>query len=167
MAPKTSSQAAEIISLPTSLVSRVDATRVARELESMSNFIEQQTHHHDKSNAPRLSIILEELSELNSLDLTKGQERDRLYAFLKELKSDAPTIHMSFAVVPSSLFTSKLITWLRSQIHPLLLLDIGLQPSIAAGCVIRTNSKYFDCSIRQHLLQNKPKLLDLMRGKHA
>ena len=169
MAPKAAAPtAAEIISLPPSLISRVDAIRLGRELETISAFYEQQAHHHTKEEPARLSPILEAISEGNQLDLSQADNRARLQGFLNDLKKDAPTIHMSFAATPSSKFTAKLITWLRDEIHPLLLLDISLQPTIAAGCIIRTESKYIDCSVRQNLVQSKPKLLELMRGsQHA
>jgi hypothetical protein len=168
MAPKAASAAAEIISLPPTLISRVDAIRLGRELESISHFYEQQAHHHTKTELARPSAILEAIAEGNQLDLAQVKNRERLQGFLNDLKKDAPTIHMSFAAEPSSKFTAKLITWLRDEIHPLMLLDIGLQPSIAAGCIIRTESKYIDCSVRQNLVQSKPKLLELMQGsKHA
>lgn len=168
MVPKTDKAAAEVLQLPNSLISRVDATRVGRELETLANAFEQQSHHHTKAEPARPSEILEAVIKLNKLDLSQSDQRDHLASFLKELKTKAPTIHMSFAADPSSAFTNKLITWLRSEIHPLLLLDIGLQPSIAAGCIIRTSSKYFDCSMRQHLVEKKPNLVSLVRGvQHA
>ena len=168
MAPKQAaqldSQPAEVLSLPNSVVSRVDVARLARELESLDELSE----HQKDAPAPRLSRILEEAAQINHLDLLQAPERSRLQSFLKEVKAEAPTIHMSFAAEPPIVFTSKLITWLRGEIHPLLLLEIGLQPSIAAGCIIRTTNKYFDCSVRHNLIEHKPKLLDLIRGKqHA
>ena len=168
MALKAGSHPAEVLGLPLSLVSRVDAIRLARELEAISGTLEQEKLQHHKTAPRQLSKILEAMVTGNRIDIDRVEDRNRLTAFLKELKTEAPTIHMSFAAEPSSLFTAKLITWLRSEVHPLILLDIGLQPSIAAGCIIRTSSKYFDCSMRQHLVQNKPKLFDLMRGaQHA
>lgn len=168
MAPKEQADVAVIV-LPVSVVSRVDATRLAREVESVGSFLEQQKHHKGRTQIaiPSLSRILADITQSNNLDLAKSADRERLYHFLIELKMNAPTIHMSFAVEPPTLFTSKLVTWLRSEIHPLLLLDIGLQPSIAAGCIIRTTNKYIDCSMRQHLLANKPKLLELVRSKQS
>ncbi len=168
MAPKQADQADQVLSLPVSVVSRVDATRLARELEIMDNQLEQQKHGQSPAMASSLSRLLDEAAKINHLDLNQVAQRQRLQAFLKEVKTDAPVIHMSFAVVPPSAFTIKLVNWLRSEVHPLLLLEIGLQPSIAAGCIIRTTSKYFDCSMRQHLVQNKPKLLELLKaGQHA
>ncbi len=164
MAPKAATTAAEIISLPPTLISRVDAIRLGREVEAIGHFYEQQAHHHTKGEPTRLSPILEAITAGNQLNLAQKADRTRLQEFLDDLKKEAPTLHMSFAAEPSGAFTAKLITWLRDEIHPLMLLDIGLQPTIAAGCIIRTESKYIDCSIRQNLVQSKPKLLELMRG---
>lgn len=172
MAPKSTLSAEDqaVLVLPVSVISRVDTARLAREVEAVGNYIDQQKHQKKSSQIvlPSLSRVLGDITASNRLDLAKADDRDRLYKFLLELKKDAPTIHMSFAVEPPTLFVAKLVTWLRAEIHPMLLLDIGLQPSIAAGCIIRTTNKYFDCSMRQHLVTNKPKLLELMRSRqHA
>ncbi len=160
--------AATVLTLPASVVSRVDIIRLARELEAVTGAIEQRelTKNHETSLSP-LSKVLKEIVEANKLSLARKEDRARLSQFLKDLKADAPSIHMSFAAIPPSAFTAKIVDWLRNEIHPLLLLDIGLQPSIAAGCVIRTTNKYFDCSMRQHLLTSRPKLIEMMRSKTA
>ena len=62
-------------------------------------------------------------------------------------------------------FVAKIVAWLRTEIHPLILLEIGLQPTIAAGCVIRTTNKYFDYSIGRHLKRNRGQLVSLLRGE--
>ncbi len=168
MAPKTDSQPVEVLSLPASVVSQVDAGRMTRELEALDSHFEQKHNGQSGTVLPKLSPMLDESARLNQLDLSEAAERTRLHNFLKEVKSDAPVIHMSFAVEPPSVFTAKLVSWLRDEIHPMLLLEVGLQPSIAAGCIIRTTNKYFDCSMRQHLVQNKPRLMELLRGaSHA
>jgi F0F1-type ATP synthase delta subunit len=58
---------------------------------------------------------------------------------------------MSFAIEPSSFMTQKIVSWFRKEVHPALMLHTGIQPTIAAGCVMRTSNKYFDFSLRQHL----------------
>lgn len=161
MAPKAN----EVIQLPSTVVSRADAARLGRELETISSRLDQAQLADDNDKVvPQLSEALEDVAKTNQLNLLHAEDRERLQAFLNDLKKDAPSIHMSFAVVPSAAFTNRLLEWLRSEIHPLLLLNIGLQPSIAAGCVIRTTNKYIDCSMRQHLLANRPKLVDLVRS---
>lgn len=158
---------AAVLVLPASIVSRVDIIRLARELEAVTGTIQQQALAQKHEAVPPLSKVLGEIVEANKLSVSRKEDRERLAQFLKDLKTNAPSIHMSFATVPPSTFTAKLVDWLRNEIHPLLLLDIGLQPSIAAGCVIRTTNKYFDCSMRQHLLTNRPKLVEMMRSKAA
>ncbi len=44
---------------------------------------------------------------------------------------------------------TKLVVWLRANIHPQILVHLGLQPSIAAGCVVRTANKQFDFSLSE------------------
>lgn len=165
MAPKS----AETLTLPTGIVSRVDAIRLSREIEMIDNFLQQAKLRsgdtEEPAKQPRLSQLLEDLAHANSLNVLHQADRQQLQQFLAGLKKDAPTLHMSFAVMPPPAFTTKLMDWLRTEIHPLLLLDIGLQPSIAAGCVIRTTNKYFDCSLRQHLITNRPKLVEIIRSK--
>ncbi len=157
------------LSLPASLVSRSDVRRLAQEVEILDNQIIQHARvSNDKPGLPRLSRILEDIVEVNKLDFNKAADRQKLQQFLLEIKKTAPSLHMSFATEPSALFTGKLVSWLRNEINPLLLLDIGLQPSIAAGCIIRTTNKIIDCSMRQHLLANRPELLRRLRDvQHA
>lgn len=167
MAPKTepAKRGAEILVLPSTIVSRVDVTRLAREVESMVGYLEQKSHNPDsKLMQPPTTDSLKAMVRANDLDMAETKDRQRLYSFLTALKTDAPRIHMSFAVEAPVDFTAKLVDWLRSEIHPLILLDIGLQPSIAAGCIIRTTNKIIDCSMRQHLQAKRP---DLLKRLHA
>ena len=50
------------------------------------------------------------------------------------------------------------MAWFRAEAHPYVLLKVGLQPNIAAGCVIRTSNKYFDLSFRNQFSRSKDKL---------
>lgn len=154
----------EIIKLPTALVSRGDSVFLGRELELLNDKLTQASHQsNDAVKLPRLSRVLEELAEQNNLDLRQPDVRQRLLKFLKDLKGQAPVIHISFATEPSSKVITRLISWLRAEVHPLILLNVGLQPSIAAGCVVRTNSKYFDFSMRQHLSNHRAELVERLK----
>lgn len=161
MAPSETS----VLVLPPIVVSKVDVIRLLRELEAVSSVHEQARLAKTPAQTVKLSNMLEAVVQANKLNLTSSADNTRLHDFLQQLKRDAPAIHMSFAAVPTGTFTSKVVEWLRSEVHPLMLLDIGLQPSIAAGCVIRTTNKYIDCSMRQHLLKNRPQLIDMIRAK--
>jgi F0F1-type ATP synthase delta subunit len=89
--------------------------------------------------------------------------RQRLTSFLEEVRNHAPTLHMSFSADPSPAFTQRLITWLRSEIHPIVLLQVGLQPNIGAGSVVRTTNKYFDFSLRSRFKQKGDVLAQLLK----
>lgn len=154
-----------VLTLPAVVVSRVDVMRLLRELDAVAATHAQAKIAKAKPETTRLSKMLDEVVHVNKLDLSRDGDLTRLQGFLQELKRHAPTIHMSFATVPTGVFTTKIVEWLRDEVHPLMLLDIGLQPSIAAGCVIRTTNKYIDCSMRQHLLKNRPQLIEMIRAK--
>jgi len=111
--------------------------------------------------------LLDALATDNSRNLLQEEDRREMYHFLAGIEKSAPMIHISFASDPSSAFVAKLVTWLRGNIDPRALLQIGLQPTIAAGCIVRTSSKIFDLSLRENLKSQRPKLieaLDAMNG---
>jgi F0F1-type ATP synthase delta subunit len=148
--------------LPLAVVTVVDASRLRRELSEIDEFILQNSVRQAGTQPalPKTSHNLEETATKNGLNLLQAADRKQLAQQLDSLKKTAPILHMSFAADPSVAFQKKLITWLRNNIHPQLLLQIGLQPSIAAGCVIRTRNKYLDLSLRKHFDKNRQILLD-------
>ena len=62
------------------------------------------------------------------------------------------------------MFQQKLITWIRQQIHPYTLLQVGLHPSIGAGCIVRTTNKFFDFSLRHRFSDQRMLLISKLRG---
>ena len=130
-------EADRILQLPVSVVGRVDIGRLLREVEALNNFLEANTIREPgtQPKMPKTSRLLDEILQINKLNALIDKDRHHLEEFLKEIKANAPTLHMSFGADPSAQFTSKLITWLRQEIHPLVLLQVGLQPNIGAGCM--------------------------------
>lgn len=145
--------------LNNNLYSKAQLSVLIRELASIEEYM-GQAKIRSKSDAkiPTPSNLLEEIAHQNNLNLMDSQNRQLLQNTLTKLKESAPAIHISFAVEPSPRFIYKLIEYMRKEIHPYLLFKIGLQPTIGAGCVIRTNNKYFDLSLRNLLKTNKLKL---------
>src|SRR5690606_19408269 len=84
--------------------------------------------------------------------------------FLNDLLEHAPQLHMSFSSEPSTPFMQKLTEYVRANIHPQALLQVGLQPTIGAGFMLRTTNKYYDFSIRTTL---KAKHEQLMHNIHS
>ena len=108
--------------------------------------------------------IVQSIRAYRAEDLLQAADRAALAVFLKNLIEQAPTLHISFATDPSASFTAKIVGWLRANIHPLVLVQLGLQPSIAAGCVVRTTNKVFDLSLRDRFSQQKSVLLEALEG---
>lgn len=137
------------------LVSPSDLKRVRRELETLDDYLHQAGLRTGGKTVkmPSTSRTLEELAADTGINLLKKTDRDRLLKFLALLVEKAPVLHMSFASEPSTAFLNKLITWLRQNIHPQVVVSVGLQPTIAAGCVLRTQNRQFDLSLRSSLEQ--------------
>lgn len=156
---KTSSE--HSLALPLSVVSPSDVGRLLRELESIDNLISQSTiNSHDAGpKIPKTSLLMEQTIELSKLDLLKADDRKQLLELLKVVKQQAPLLHISFSSDPAPAFIEKLMAWLRREIHPTVLLTIGLQPNIGAGCLVRSTNKYFDLSLRKDLLEKRELLL--------
>lgn len=160
MAHKAAAQPIQLL-LPLNLVTVVDVSRVRRELTTVDEFMTQaEVRKGGKQlQLPRTSHGLEELARQNELSLLKAEDRVKLGNLLEQLQMHAPVIHMSFASDPSAAVLGKIVTWLRKEIDPSVLLQVGLQPSIAAGCIVRTSSKYFDFSLRQHFESHRELLI--------
>lgn len=155
--------------LPLSVVTKVDTGRLIRELDQIDIFLKGATIRQPGTpvNLPRISRLLDETTQVNKLNLLHEDDRARLIQFVNQVRSNAPILHISFSADPSPAFTQKLITQLRSEIHPLVLLQLGLQPNIGAGCVVRTTNKYFDLSLRSRLKQKGNILSETLKGAIA
>lgn len=167
MAPNAEAASTDsYLHLPLSIVTKVDSGRLIRELEQIDTFLKGAAIRQPGTpiNMPRTSRLLDETVQVNKLNLLREEDRTRLSEFVTQVRAKAPIMHISFSADPSPAFTQKLITWLRSEIHPLVLLQIGLQPNIGAGCVLRTTNKYFDLSLRQRLNQKGDVLSETLKG---
>jgi F0F1-type ATP synthase delta subunit len=155
--------------LPLTVITAVDLGRLSRELEALEDFTLQSAVREagKQPSLPRTSRGLEEMASQADFNLLKEEDRKKLKNQIDELKKTAPVLHFSFAADPAPAFLTKLITWLRTEIHPAALISIGLQPGIAAGCVVRTRNKYFDFSLRKHLSEQSKLLSQALREKPA
>jgi|JI10StandDraft_1071094.scaffolds.fasta_scaffold05294_5 F0F1-type ATP synthase delta subunit len=151
--------------LPVSVVGPVDIGRLQREVESIDNFFQAGRLKGDAEvKLPKTSHLLDQLAEANGINLSEEDHRQLIAKYLTAVKTKAPRLHMSFSADPSTQFIEKLMVWLRREISPHVLLTIGLQPSIGAGCVVRTTSKYFDLSLAKNLTKQSNVLIERLRG---
>jgi F0F1-type ATP synthase delta subunit len=163
MAPETAPATDDVLHLPTQVVGPADVSRLLREITDVEDFLHQAALRKagaSTAQVPHLSRLLGEFAESNQLNMLKVEDRASAGEFLRAIKLAAPIIHISFARDPSATFIGKLVTWLRANIHPQLLLHIGLQPGLAAGCTVRTQNKYFDFSLRRRFTEQRQLLID-------
>lgn len=167
MAPDATAVAKHLVGLPLMVVGPVDVGRLIRELESLDNQLLalELRNKDDKLELPRTSQMMAQTVELNKLDLLQAADRKLLMELLAMIKKEAPLLHISFSADPSNAFVEKMMAWLRREIHPLVLLTIGLQPNIGAGCVVRSTNKQFDCSLRQDFMGKRDLLMSKLVGE--
>jgi F0F1-type ATP synthase delta subunit len=156
---------ARTLSLPLSVVSLIDLSRLQRELEAVNVFLTQAASREAGKSVtlPKTTRNLEKLCQQNELNLLVVAEREKLTDFLKAVHDKAPRIHISFAADPSAAFIQKIVAWFRDNVNPLTILQVGLQPTIAAGCIVRTTNKYFDLSLRKDFDKHRKLLIDTVR----
>lgn len=148
--------------LPSSVAGPADVNRLLRDAEDLDEYLRQAAIRKggDAMRLPKIPEMLEDVSTANGLNLLQETDRQLVIGFLKNVQLKSPVVHVSFAAEPSAAFTAKIVQWMRQNIHPLLLVQIGLQPSIAAGCTVRTTNKVFDMSLRASLLRSRQVLVD-------
>lgn len=138
--------------LPVSIVSPTDIARLTREIEAIDAFFRQEAiRQAGQQNAlPRMSKLMDQLTADNQLNLLQTDHRQYVVDSLEILHESAPVLHMSFSVDPPGPYVQKIVAWLRKNIHPQVLVTVGLQPNIGAGCVVRTTNRLFDFSLREY-----------------
>ncbi|HXE09973.1 MAG TPA: hypothetical protein VN554_00940 [Verrucomicrobiae bacterium] len=150
-----------VLQLPVLVVSPTDVGRLIRELEQIDDGLLQLGLRAggDQVKMPKTSRLMDQAVAENKLNLLQKPDRAVLLQFLNTVRKHSPLMHMSFSADPSPMFLEKLVSWLRQEVHPLLLLTIGLQPNIGAGCIVRTTNKQFDFSLRQDFANKRDLLL--------
>ena len=149
------------LALPTAVFGSVDLSRLIRELGDIEDGLLQLGLRKGGTitKMPQTSRLMDQIIEQNKLNLLQTTDRAKLKAFFADVRGKAPILHMSFSADPSVAFLEKLITWLRKEIHPNVLLTVGLQPNLGAGCILRTTNKQFDLSMRQDFVKKRDLLL--------
>ncbi len=154
------------LSLPVSIVSPTDVARLAREIETLDSFFREQQIRTggNAQELPRMSKLLDQLAADNKLNILQENDRALIKQQLDELHKHAPVMHISFSVDPPGSYVQKIVDWLRSNIDKRVLVTVGLQPNIGAGCVVRTTNKLFDFSLREYFTEKRPFFISKLHG---
>lgn len=160
MAHNEAHEAPKRLKLPVMVSGPVEVGRLVREIGEIDEALHQLGLREggSKTKMPQTSHLMDQLIELNELNLLHQEDRKALESYLSDVKQKSPVLHMSFSADPSSAFIERLMSWLRQEIHPEVLLTIGLQPNLGAGSILRSTNKYFDLSLRKNF-ENKRELL--------
>ncbi len=156
----------QALQIPVRLVTTVDMSRTLRELKKLDDWLHQSELRTPGKpvKPPKTSASLEEIASLNKVSLLDAKHREQLIAVMSALNDHAPRIHMSVATEPSPKFLEEVIVWLRANINPVLLMEVGLQPNLAAGCSVRTSNKLFDMSLRNRFTESRSKLVESIKA---
>jgi hypothetical protein len=143
------------------VVSPADVNRLSRELEAIDDgLLEASVRKGDEAKLAKTSRLMDQLTGLNKLNLAHKADRQLLGQFLAAVRKQAPVMHMSFSADPSPAFMEQLVAWLRREIHPQVLVTVGLQPTLGAGCIVRTTNHQFDLSLRQNFVKKRGLLIE-------
>ncbi len=148
--------------LPAVLIGRADLARLAREVEAVENDLESQkvrasagaTGYHMST----VSRLLIDFVTLNKIEVASDKALVGLKEDLRLMKDKAPILHMTFATDADEEFLQQLVQWVRAEIHPHALIDVGLQPRIIGGVHVRTPNQVHDFSVRA-LLKGKRSII--------
>lgn len=155
--------------LPASVIGPADVARLKRDLETFDDQLHQASLRTKAvgKQAPVSDVtpkqLIMSLAAANKSDLDDRSQRQNLIGELDGVLTSAPTITISFAIDPSSEFLSKIVQWLRTNTQPNVLVRIGLQPNIVAGCRLRTANKLYDFSLRNKFDEQRPLLISRLK----
>lgn len=158
--------------LPPSVVTKIDVSRLVREVErvddAMTTSAIRAKAGGEGQTMPMLSDQLSEFLNQNKLSLANSKERGDLVKELRLLKDKVPVLTMTFAVTADAESLQKLAEWVRSAVHPQAVIAVGLQPALVAGVYLRTPNHVHDFSVRGALEGRHGLLveeLESLRGK--
>lgn len=151
--------------VPASITTMHDIGKLQRELVALQQYFASAAKRSSGSpmTLPATTSQLENIARQNDCNLLHEADREKLEKVLATIRQYARPVDISFAGIPSSMFLQKIVTWFRTNIDKDIVLNVGHDPSIAAGCVVRTAHKTYDLSLGHKLLDNRQALVDLLR----
>lgn len=152
------------LKLPDILATKQDVVRIHRDLQAFMDTAAQSILRHEKPvKYPGISDSLRAVAVANQINLHNEEAAQRLLDDLGQLKEKMIVIHISFTTDPPVEVLHKIVAWLRQEINPQIVIQVGLQPSIAAGIILRTPKHQYDFSLRQHLYKQRDKLIEAIK----
>lgn len=107
--------------------------------------------------------VLNDLLELNGIKEDDANSLKRLLQALEAVRQYAPRVRISFAQEPDQDQYESVVAWFRKEVDQGVLVQVGVQPTIGAGCIVQTNSRRYDMSLKTRVLNSTPKFLEVLR----
>ena len=154
------------LKLPNTIGGKRDLILATRQVEQILND-RLQDEVREKFGAQKVGTkagqqMLNELLEVNKLkDDTNTLKK--LVQQLEGIKQHAPQIRVSYSQEPDQDLYKKTVAWFRKEIHPGVLVQVGVQPTIGAGFVLQTPARRYDFSLKTKILSSTPKFLEIMK----
>lgn len=159
------------LKLPDSIGGKRDLILAMRQVEQILND-RLQDEVRERFGAKRVGTkagqrAYEDLLEVNKLK-DDTETLKKLMQALEGLKQHSPKIRIAFAQEPDQDLYKQIVAWFRHEINPGLLVQVGVQPNIGGGFVLRTNARRYDMSLKTKILNSTPKFLEILnRTKYA
>lgn len=158
------------LSLPPSVVSKADVARLGVELERIDNDLSTNTVRTKVGAAtqdvPPMSRQLADFVLENKLDINVATLRTQLIKQVNNMKDTLPIIHMTLRE-QSQAIAGRMTLWLRQEVHPQAVIDVGLQPGLVAGVYVRTANRVFDLSLKGALSGSRDILTNELRSLYG
>ena len=141
--------------LPPSLVTAQDVSRMVRDFERVDNELTTaEVRAKAGTSVAAKPVLSEQLAAFladNKISLPTSHARSEFVKQLRLMKDNLPVIHMTFAVEADAESLAQLAAWVRESIHPQAVIAVGLQPALIAGVYLRTPNHVHDLSLRAKL----------------
>lgn len=154
------------LKLPLTIATKQDILRIQREVRDYEDMVVQRNVRKMNVESPiSISHGLKDLVQLNQINLNEKNVPKKLIKQLETSLKEVILFHMSFATAPNDEVNQKLVAWFRKEVNPKILLNIGVQPTISVGAVLRTNRTVYDFSLRKHLQESQKDLAKALRSE--
>lgn len=145
------------LKLPSSIATKSDLVAVVRNVEDvLDKYVENSVRDQEgvdfKDRAEVASNLAKLVSE-NKLEVSV-ETLTALKQWLTQLQDHAPVVRFTFASDPTPEVLSRLVTWLRNESGQFVVIRYGVQPTLAAGCLMYTPARRYDFTLRRHLLSS-------------
>ncbi len=156
------------LSLPSTVASLQDLNDIILDIREYAKWYSHNAIKKSgskKSEGPDISStakeILRQYSDSNNLNASGISD---LVEYLEKLKTNAPTISVTLASVPTSDLKKSIVEWSRSNLDPDTMVKFQFNATILGGIVVKCGSRIFDWSFRRKILDSRNKYPEILRN---